>query len=145
MTIWAAFVKQETIIHNVGTTNAPLFRKGFRPVQATFSVSKRGSVAVGLAACATARATSAQLALLRKDPGLPADKTLTPGFLKNSDDQTVLALVAVSRAMRALNQATVGYQDWGIVAAANLYGRAPARSRVCSTFAKTAPGEYRPI
>jgi hypothetical protein len=93
-------------------------------LQATFSVSKRGSVAVGLAACATARASSARLAMLRKDPGLPADKTLAPGFLKNSDDQTVLALATVSRAMAALNQPTACFQDWGVAAAANLYGRA---------------------
>jgi hypothetical protein len=93
-------------------------------LQATFSVTKRGSaVTAGLVGCATARSSSDQIAALRKSPGLPTDQAISPGFLKNSDDQTVLALATISRAMIALNRPTASYQDWGVLAAANLYGR----------------------
>lgn len=84
----------------------------------------RGSISTGLSARATSRADSAQLAALRKDPSLPSGHSLAPGFLKNSDDQTVLALATVSRAMRALKQPAEHWHDWGVVAGANLYGRA---------------------
>jgi hypothetical protein len=76
-----------------------------------------------MAGWATARASSDQLAALRKIPVVPADKELVAGFLKNSDDQTVLALTVVSRAMGSLKRPTASYHDWGILAAANLFGR----------------------
>lgn len=81
-------------------------------------------VTAGLAAYATARANSAQVAALRKDPGLPVEHSLAPGFLKNSDDQTVLALVTVNRALRATKKPAERFREWGVVAGANLYGRA---------------------
>jgi hypothetical protein len=43
--------------------------------------------------------------------------------LKNSDDQTVLTLSVISRAMASLNRPTTAYQDWGVLAAPNLFGR----------------------
>lgn len=93
-------------------------------MQATFSVSERGSaVGVSLAGFATARAHANELAALRKNPGLPAGKVLPPGFLKNSDDQTVLGLAAVSRAMISLDRPMDSYQQWGVVAAPNFFGR----------------------
>ena len=76
-----------------------------------------------MAGWATARASSDQLAALRKIPVVPADKDLAAGFLKNSDDQTVLALTVVSRAMGLLKRPTASYHDWGVLAAANLFGR----------------------
>src|SRR5207302_3070199 len=114
------------IIQGAGTELPGLinFWKGFRPLQASFSVLSRGSaVAVGLAGWATARASMEQLAALRKDPGLPPDQTLAPGFLKHSDDQTVLALAAISRAMTSLSRPTACYRAWGVIAAATLFGR----------------------
>ena len=93
-------------------------------MQATSSCSGRGSaVAFGLAGWATVRASSDQLAVLRKTPGLPADKTLSPGFLRNSDEQTVLALAAISRAMVSMGRPTASFANWGVVAAANSFGR----------------------
>ena len=93
-------------------------------MQATSSSSGRGSaVAAGLAGWATVRASSNQLAALRKNPGLPADKTLSPGFLRNSDEHTVLALAAISRAMVSMDRPMNSFVDWGVVAAAHLFGR----------------------
>jgi hypothetical protein len=93
-------------------------------LQATSSVSGRGSaVAIGLAGWATVRAPSDQVAALRRNPGLPTGTTLSPGFLKNADEQTVLALAATSRAMFSMGRPTASYANWGVVAAANLFGR----------------------
>jgi hypothetical protein len=94
-------------------------------LQVTSSVSKRGSaVILGLSGWATARASVDELAALRKSPTIPADTELSPGFLKNSDDQTVLALAVLSQAMTSLDRPTASYQDWGVVASSNLFGRA---------------------
>jgi hypothetical protein len=87
-------------------------------------VKRGGAVALGLCGWATAQATAADLAALRGNPGLPNDRALTPGFLKNSDDQTVLALAVISAAIHSLARPTDAYRDWGVVAAANLFGRA---------------------
>jgi hypothetical protein len=93
-------------------------------LQASLSVAKRGgAVALGLCGWATARASAAELAVLRGNPGLPGDRALVPGFLKNSDDQTVLALAVISEAINSLGRPTDFYRDWGIIAAANLFGR----------------------
>jgi hypothetical protein len=80
-------------------------------------------IVMGLAGHAALRVQPDQLAALRKNPGLPADRTLSAGFLKNSDDQTVLALTAVGRAMISLGRLTACYQEWGVVAAPNLISR----------------------
>jgi len=91
---------------------------------ASSAVSKRGKVIpVGISGWATARASSNQLAVFRKNPGLPSDKTFSPGSLKNSDDQTVLALATICQAIVSMHRSTASYQDWGVVAAANLFGR----------------------
>jgi hypothetical protein len=108
---------------------APDFWKGFHPLQATFSVLERGGavggnvVGVNLAGFAAAQAHPDQLAALRKNPGLPVDTDLSPGFLKHSDDQTIIGLAAISQAMASLARPTQEYQDWGLVAAPNLFGR----------------------
>jgi hypothetical protein len=94
-------------------------------LHATLSVSGRVSaIVLGMAGWATARASGDQLAALRKNPVVPADKQPASGFLKNSDDQTVLALTAITRAMATLRRPTMAFQDWGVVAAPNLFGRA---------------------
>jgi hypothetical protein len=79
---------------------------------------------MGLAGWATARASAAELAALRKDAAFPVETALSPGFLKNSDDQTVLSLAAVCRAIASMKSPATAYGAWGLVAAANLFGRA---------------------
>jgi hypothetical protein len=84
-----------------------------------------------MAGCATARSSPAQIATLRKNPAFPADVKLPAGFLKHSDEQTVLALATVSQALIALNRPTASYRDWGVLAAANLFGRASIYKGLC--------------
>jgi hypothetical protein len=94
-------------------------------MHATLSVSRRGgTIVLGMAGWATAHASWGQLAALRRNPALPPDKQLVPGFLKNADDQTVLALTVITKAMASLSRPATTFQDWGVVAAPNLFGRA---------------------
>jgi hypothetical protein len=81
------------------------------------------AVELGLAGFTTVQATVSQIAEFRKNPVLPPDRSLPAGFLKNSDEQTVLALAAVSGAIISLKQTAEHYGRWGIVAAPNLFGR----------------------
>ncbi len=99
---------------------------------ATLSAPEKAiAVSLGLTGYATARSSSAQIAHLRKNPTLPADVTFPAGFLKNSDEQTVLALATVSQAMISLHQPTASYRDWGVVAAPNLFGRMGIYKGLC--------------
>ena len=84
-----------------------------------------------MAGFATTRASSAQLAELRKNPALPADRSVPFGFLKNSDEQTVLALATISQAIVSLNQPTDFCRHWGVVAAPNLFGRLGIYQGLC--------------
>jgi hypothetical protein len=94
-------------------------------LHATFSVSRRATaVALGLAGWAAARASSKDIPELRRNLALPVDRQLPSGYLKNSDDQTVLALTVITKAMATLNRPMATFADWGVVAAPNLFGRA---------------------
>jgi hypothetical protein len=78
---------------------------------------------LGLAGWATARAVPEEIDALRKSPVLPLDRDLPPSYLKNSDDQTVLSLSVLGRAMRSLGEPSASYREWGIVAAPVFFGR----------------------
>ena len=91
----------------------------------TWKVQERTTgLQMGVAGWATVQAAPPQIAALRKNPGLPDDKPLPAGFLKNADEQTVLALAALGRALKTLGRPVVSYENWGVIAAANLFGRA---------------------
>ena len=68
-----------------------------------------------------ARATLDEIAHLRKDPGPGRPKALEHQLLKHADEQTVLALVAMMRAVTALPN--VHFGEWGVVAAPRWPGR----------------------
>jgi len=79
-------------------------------------------VACDVAAFAAVRATAAELPGLRQQPG-PAGHPLPPAFLKHADEQTVVALAAVSRAIDAGGLAGTDFRDWGAVASPRFLGR----------------------
>ena len=70
----------------------------------------------GIAAVGVARATVAEIAGLRKNPGprrsLPADFH----FLKHADEQTVVAVAALLDAVKHYPEAAA-FGEWGVVAA----------------------------
>ncbi len=88
------------------------------------SPARANAVTMSMAGFAIGCANAAQLAPLREHPHLPPDRSVPLGFLKHSDHQTVLALATISKAMSFLKEPTDNYRNWGVVAAANLFGRA---------------------
>jgi hypothetical protein len=71
----------------------------------------------------TARATAETLPALRQKVG-PVDGEPLPGsFLKHADDQTVVGLMAVYRAIQQHQLSTTRFADWGVLAAPRFLGR----------------------
>src|SRR5436190_23051960 len=76
-----------------------------------------------LAAHAALRAPAEILPALRHQPGPSAGAPLAPSFLKHAEDQSVVALSAVLRAVAHRDWAGRSFADWGVVAAPNFFGR----------------------
>ena len=72
---------------------------------------------------ATVRATAEQIAQWRKQPNPQPVTPLTPSQLKNSEEQSIAALWAVSEAITGLDKGSVNFDQWGVVAAPTYCGR----------------------
>ena len=78
---------------------------------------------LGIRAWGTARADLAQIAVMRKTPPRWAPEG-TPGhFLKHADEQTVVAVSAVDRAIQVHGLNAAELRDWTIIAAPRFIGR----------------------
>ncbi len=76
-----------------------------------------------LAAASVLRATPAELPSLRQKPGCVAGEPLPTAFLKHSDEQTVVGLSAVLRAIQEHGLTHLDFRDWGVVAVPRFFGR----------------------
>jgi hypothetical protein len=65
----------------------------------------------------------AEIALARKQPILIGAEKLPVSFLKHSDEQTVAGLKAVLAALEGAGWQGKSFADWGVIAAAGLFGR----------------------
>jgi hypothetical protein len=77
-----------------------------------------------VAAHSVVQATSETLGQWRRQPPPLAGQPLPGSFLKHSDDQTVLAVAAVHQAITQAGWTGRPFTDWGVLAAANFFGRA---------------------
>jgi hypothetical protein len=77
-----------------------------------------------VAAHATLRASAELIAQLRRQPCHIGNQPLPATFLKHAEDQTVVALTAVARALSRSGWEGRSFADWGVVAAPNFFGRA---------------------
>ncbi|MCU0962142.1 MAG: hypothetical protein MUF48_18765 [Pirellulaceae bacterium] len=91
--------------------------------QATRVRAADDRLACAVAAHATLRVPLEALGTLRDNPGLDSSPPLPPRFLRHADEQTVVGLAAVLRAMAAPHMARVDFADWGVLAAPRLLGR----------------------
>lgn len=98
----------------------------FAGVQAVCSLAAAGAVTVPLA----------DLPALRDRPGGLHSRPVPPRFLRHADEQTVLGLAAVLRAMQDSNLAAERYDGWGVVAAPVF----PGRLGGAATFTKFREG-----
>lgn len=80
-------------------------------------------LACSVAAHATLRVPLESLGALRDNAGLESSPPLPPRFLRHADEQTVVGLAAVLRAMAAPHMAGTDFADWGVLAAPRLPGR----------------------
>jgi hypothetical protein len=81
-------------------------------------------VVCDLAASAQIRAIPAELPALRQKPGCVAGNPLPATFLKHSDEQTVVGVSAVLRAIEDHGMTRHDFRDWGVVAVPRFVGRA---------------------
>jgi hypothetical protein len=80
-------------------------------------------VCCAVAAHAALRVPADEVASLRKPCHPLTGEPLAPALLKNSDDQSVTALAAVSAAVRDHGLAGRDFRGWGVIAAPRFLGR----------------------
>jgi hypothetical protein len=64
------------------------------------------------------------IASLRQNPPPSAGPPLPASFLKNSDEQTVVSIVAVQQALTRAALEPASFRHWGVLAAPRFFGRA---------------------
>jgi hypothetical protein len=72
---------------------------------------------------ATLRASLAELAQLRRQPGILPGEKIAPTFLKHAEEHTVAALAVALRALAKGNYEPGQYREWGVLAAPVMFGR----------------------
>jgi hypothetical protein len=87
-------------------------------------VPEPGQENCGIAAVGLARATEAEVPVLRRQPGTLPGLQLPHGILRHADDQTVLGLSALLRAVADSGRPVGGFSAWGVVFAPRFLGRA---------------------
>ncbi len=81
------------------------------------------AVTWGLAAAGASRAATNAVAALRQMPG-PRGNALPTGFLKHTDEQTLVGLASVFQAIRDYHLLDTCFTEWGVLAAPRFLGRA---------------------
>jgi hypothetical protein len=82
-----------------------------------------GTVCCDLAGHAAFQATPEMLPAVRLKPGPLTGEPFPPSFLKHADEQTVVGLAAVLRAIHAHGLDASCFTDWGILGAPRFLGR----------------------
>ncbi len=83
----------------------------------------RVSVRCAIVSCAVTHANALTIAALRKQPTVIASEPMSASFLKHSEEQTVVAIETVRAAIGQFTEPQPEFRDWGVVAAANFFGR----------------------
>lgn len=92
--------------------------------QLTYAPSCAMSVRCRVAAHAAIRLSQEAIAALRRELIVPGQQRLPASFLKHAEEQTIVALRAVTGAISAAGWERRSFADWGIVSAPNDFGRA---------------------
>ena len=77
-----------------------------------------------IAASSMLRASPDVIAQRRRQPVVVGREAMSASFLKHAEDQTILAMWAVLEALADAGWSERSFADWGVVAAANYFGRA---------------------
>jgi hypothetical protein len=82
-----------------------------------------GGVCCGVAAYAACRHSQRSISALKSEPLNLRGERLPTSFLKHADEQTICAMVALSRAMQSDDLAQTDFAQWGVLAAPRFLGR----------------------
>ena len=91
------------------------------PQHATQSSAE--SILISIVASACAQLTVSELAAVRKESLLNFPNPLSPQLLRHSDEQTLAALVALSKIMPKISQEPNHFGDWAVVSCSSNLGR----------------------
>jgi hypothetical protein len=84
---------------------------------------RAAAVGCDVVAHAAVRATADELPALRRSPGALGGAAVPPSLLRHADDQTVVGLAAVLRAVSRGGLDPGGFAGWSVVAAPRFLGR----------------------
>lgn len=90
----------------------------------------------GIRAWATTHCALDAIPQFKQELGLPGDKPFPAAFLKPSDEQTVVAVAAVLKAINQHGLEKENFANWGVIAAPRFLGRIGA----CDTIYKFETG-----
>jgi hypothetical protein len=80
-------------------------------------------VVLSIEALGSAGLTMAEISARRKEPLTCFPRALSPQLLRHSDEQTIVALVALSEAIHGFAPARLGFGDWAVVSSSRNLGR----------------------
>ncbi len=103
-----------------------------------FTPSLVDEVSLDVRAWGAAQLTPLELAATRKQSFVHQRESLTPRFLKHSDDQTLASLAAIFRAINTADFRDEDFADWSIISASMYLGR-QAFARVLAQYPQTGP------
>lgn len=98
------------------------FGKDFTVQSSLRAVAQEVVVRCRIAASATIRASADEITAWRRKP-IEAGTNVPTSLLKHAEDQTVVALTAVLKAINDAGWKGRSFRDWGIVAGPNFLGR----------------------
>jgi hypothetical protein len=106
------------------------------------SGSQPPTFACCVAAYGVVEATASDVASLREQPGSSAHR-MPPRFLRYADEQTVVGLAAVLRAVDSPPMSDASFHDWGVLAAPQFLGRVSGAATLAN-FGKTGQAAVSP-
>jgi hypothetical protein len=92
----------------------------------------------------TVRVAAAEVPALRKRPGLASAPTLPSGMLNHADEQTVVGVAAVLRALAAWPPPLPDFRGWGVVGSPRFPGRV-LLSVALEKFGRLGPLSVSPL
>ena len=113
-----------------------------KPIVAMSLPAHRGAVKNLVAGWAVCRVSLDHIPILRGQPGVLQGAPLPPSFLKHADEQTVVGLEAVSRAIHDHCLQSTDFTQWGVIASPRFLGRA-ALALALARYAAEGAGGFR--
>ena len=113
-----------------------------KPTSQLFAPRAAASICCPLAGFGVLRAAAEQIVSLRRNPVPEPGQPLPISLLKNVNEQTVVGLAALYRAIHDHNLHAIDFAHWGVIATPCFLGRAKL-AHLLQRFAVEGAGEFR--